>query len=144
MVEDSVARRSGGAGSFRGFVFEFRWLTDHAHAPDASCARGVPEEAAEDPMRVVIASILLLLVIVSVARAECAWVLWLGIGTTYTAFGAYGANAGERECKEASTQLMTDMRKDAKQLGEFLKSSSRYLCLPDTVDPRGPKEKGAK
>lgn len=29
--------------------------------------------------------------------------------------------------------------KDAKQLGEFLKSSSRYLCLPGTVDPRGPK-----
>lgn len=90
-------------------------------------------------MRAVIGSILLLLVIVPVAHAECAWVLWLGIGTTYTAFGAYGANAGEKDCKEAITQLMTEMRKDAKQLGEFLKSSSRYVCLPDTVDPRGPK-----
>jgi hypothetical protein len=65
--------------------------------------------------------------------------LWLGIGTTYTPFGAYGGNTGEKECKEAITQLMTDMKKDAKQLGEFLKSSSRYLCLPDTMDPRGPK-----
>ena len=90
-------------------------------------------------MRAVIASILLLLVIVSVAHAECAWVLWLGTGLTYTPFGAYGANTGEKDCKEAVTPLMTDMSKNAKQLGEFLKSSSRYLCLPDTVDPRGPK-----
>ena len=73
------------------------------------------------------------------AHAECSWVLWLGTGTTYTPFGAYGTNAGERECKEAITQLMANMQKEAKQVGEFLKSSSRYLCLPDTVDPRGPK-----
>jgi len=95
-------------------------------------------------MKAVIASILLLLVIVSAAHAECAWVLWLGTGTTYTPFGAYGASTGEQACKEAVTQLMTAMRKDSKQLTEFLKSSSRYLCLPDTVDPRGPKERGAK
>ena len=65
--------------------------------------------------------------------------LWLGTGTTYTPFGAYGGNTVEKECKEAVVQLMTDMRKDAKQLGEFLRASSRYLCLPDTVEPRGPK-----
>jgi hypothetical protein len=96
-------------------------------------------------MKAVIASILLLLVSVSVARAEAAWVLWLGTGTTYTPFGAYGGNMGEKACKEAATQLMTDMSKDAKQLAEFLKSSGRYLCLPDTVDPREPKgTKGTK
>ncbi|HKW95166.1 MAG TPA: hypothetical protein VJX92_25000 [Methylomirabilota bacterium] len=77
----------------------------------------------------------------SPAHADCAWVLWLGTGSTYTPFGAYGASTGERECKEAAAQLMTELRKDAKQLGEFLKSSSRYICLPDTVDPRGPKAK---
>jgi hypothetical protein len=73
------------------------------------------------------------------AWAECAWVLWLGTGSGYAAFGAYGGNTGEKDCKEAATQLMTNMGKDAKQLSDFLKSSSRYLCLPDTVDPRGPK-----
>lgn len=82
-----------------------------------------------------------LLVVTSSAHAECAWVLWLGTGATYTPFGAYGATAGEKECKEAATQLMTNMQKDPKQLAEFLKSSNRYLCLPDTVDPRGPKVK---
>lgn len=90
-------------------------------------------------MRAVTASILLLLVFASVAHAECAWVLWLGTGATYTPFGAYGGTSGERECKEAAAQLMTDMGKDAKRLGDFLKASSRYLCLPDTVEPRGPK-----
>jgi hypothetical protein len=73
------------------------------------------------------------------ASAEGVWVLWLGTGTTYTPFGAYGGNTGERDCKEAATQMMTNMSKDAKQMSEFLKASSRYLCLPDTVDPRGPK-----
>jgi hypothetical protein len=75
------------------------------------------------------------------ASAEGAWVLWLGTGTTYTPFGAYGGSTGERECKEAVAQLMTEMRKNSTQLSEFLKSSSRYICLPDTVDPRGPKGK---
>lgn len=87
----------------------------------------------------ILASMLLLLVSVSVAHAECAWVLWLGTGATYTPFGAYGGNTGEKECKESAVQLMADMRKDGKQMGEFLKASSRYVCLPDTVEPRGPK-----
>lgn len=88
---------------------------------------------------IVLASLTLLLVSASVAQAECAWVLWLGTGTTYTPFGAYGGPTGEKECKEGVAQLMTEMRKDTKQLGDFLKASSRYLCLPDTVEPRGPK-----
>jgi hypothetical protein len=75
------------------------------------------------------------------ASADGAWVLWLGTGTTYTPFGAYGGVSGERECKESVAQLMTEMRKNSTQLSEFLKSSSRYICLPDTVDPRGPKGK---
>ena len=82
-----------------------------------------------------------LLTLATFASAESAWVLWLGTGTGYTPFGAYGGQTGERECKEAIAQLMTEMRKDTAQLNEFLKSSSRYICLPDTLDPRGPKGK---
>jgi hypothetical protein len=82
-----------------------------------------------------------LLTLATFASAESAWVLWLGTGTGYTPFGAYGGQTGERECKEAIAQLMTEMRKDTTQLNEFLKSSSRYICLPDTLDPRGPKGK---
>jgi hypothetical protein len=93
-------------------------------------------------MMIILASLLLLLVSASVAHAESSWVLWLGTGANYTPFGAYGGNTGEKDCKEAAAQTMTEMSKDAKQMAEFLKASSRYLCLPDTVDPRGPKATG--
>ena len=71
--------------------------------------------------------------------AESAWVLWLGTGTGYTPLGAYGGAPGEKDCKEAAAQVMSAMKGDSKQLAEFLKSSSRYVCLPETVDPRGPR-----
>lgn len=35
--------------------------------------------------------------------------------------------------------MMRDLAKDTNQVAKFLKTRSRYLCLPDTVDPRGPK-----
>ena len=89
-------------------------------------------------MRALLA-LLCLLTLPTSAWAECAWVLWLGTGATYTTFGAYGTSAGEKDCKEALAQLMANMQRDTKQMTEFLKSSSRYLCLPDTVDPRRPK-----
>jgi hypothetical protein len=38
--------------------------------------------------------------------------------------------------------MMAAMKGNSKQLTDFLKSSSRYVCLPETVDPRGPR--GAK
>jgi hypothetical protein len=80
-----------------------------------------------------------LLVTPTSARAQSAWVLWLGTGTGYTPLGAYGGATGERECKEAAGQMMEAMKGSSKQLSDFLKSSSRYICLPETVDPRGPR-----
>lgn len=90
-------------------------------------------------LRIVLLASVILLTLTTSAAAENAWVLWLGTGTTYTPFGAYGGNTGERECKETAAQTMADLAKDTKQMAEFLRTSSRYLCLPDTVDPRAPR-----
>ncbi len=35
--------------------------------------------------------------------------------------------------------MMAQMKGNSKQLADFLKTSSRYLCLPETIDPRGPR-----
>ena len=66
------------------------------------------------------------------ADAECAWVLWTetvrqGGGTDYRVSDAFGS---EKACK------------DARQ-GRGFKALPKpvFLCLPDTVDPRGLKGK---
>ncbi len=80
-----------------------------------------------------------LLVAPAMAAAESAWVLWLGTGTGYTPLGAFGGATGEKDCKDSAAQMMAQMKGNSKQLADFLKTSSRYLCLPETIDPRGPR-----
>jgi hypothetical protein len=96
-------------------------------------------------MRAVIASLLLLLVIVAVAHAEGAWVLWTRTcdlrsqvcdgqwqrGATYEA---------ERWCRAARSNavnhgLTDEGRRVAARRGTVLE----YQCFPDTVVPPGPK-----
>jgi len=83
------------------------------------------------------------LVVVPVpAAAQSPSLLRLGTASRYTPLGAYGGGSGEKECKEAAAQMMAAMKGNSKELTDFLKSSSRYVCLPEAVDPRGPR--GAK
>ena len=74
-----------------------------------------------------------LLTSTATAYAECAWVLWgmmprMGGGLDYMALHA---SASEKACKE---ELM-ERKSRAKESG----GAAPLLCLPDTVDPRGPK-----
>lgn len=114
-------------------------------------------------MRPVIASILLVLTSVSVAHTECAWVLWmeerlaatppesswrvLQGATAYESCqaGLYArvrdddtdrATRGDRMLNEVSGPVIARLRgSDGRGASQVL----RYLCLPNTVDPRAPK-----
>jgi len=72
------------------------------------------------------------------AYAECAWVLWFTSGRTSAITSPSEAFATKKECEQAmirSDQRVKDYK--AKHPDDFA-----YLtCLPDTVDPRGPKGK---
>jgi hypothetical protein len=82
--------------------------------------------------RASLAVVLLLLASVGTASAECAWVLWswLPSGRLNFVF-AYDSRS---DCEVAGPRLMAhNEAAGLKKLG--------YLCVPDTVDPRGPKTK---
>lgn len=99
-----------------------------------------------------------LLIPAATAYAECAWVLWVrtqvpGQATTTSVLGAYEARA---ECKNAEREEIAGVRAkfpSAKmkvdretvwvwnEKGVAAVITHDYYCLPDTVDPRGPKTK---
>jgi len=85
----------------------------------------------------------LLLVFATPAAAECAWVLWTSHlpeptmkdpspSTIWTRYKAYSQeDGGVRACRSEEYRMM-----------EKRPSFTVYDCLPDTVDPRGPKGGG--
>jgi len=92
------------------------------------------------------------------AHAECAWVLWVrtqvpGQATTTSVLGAYEARA---ECKNAEREMIAGARAkfpsaktkvDRETVWVWNEKSAAtithdYYCIPDTVDPRGPKGSG--
>ena len=101
---------------------------------------------------------LYLLTSVATASAECAWVLWVrtrvpGQATTTSVLGAYEARA---ECKSAEREEIAGVRAkfpsakmkvDRETVWVWNEKSVAtvithdYYCIPDTVDPRGPKGK---
>jgi hypothetical protein len=84
--------------------------------------------------------VLLLLTSVGTASAECAWVLWkvtvLSSGDeVWGVLDAYPPAAGHAGCD----QKADDMNRGMKESPSRGLMPTTLLCLPDTIDPRGPK-----
>ncbi len=76
-----------------------------------------------------------LLAIATSASAECAWVLWTqALSPQRIELGPWNPAGGfdqRQECVQEETRILSLAQKD----------SLSTKCLPETVDPRGPKGK---
>jgi hypothetical protein len=90
-----------------------------------------------------------LLASAATAYAECAWVLWEQINTQGSQPTPTGAFVTAQACSLKLRELAQTGREQKKSvgytggalfIGEFT-DQMMFTCLPDTVDPRGPKTK---
>jgi hypothetical protein len=93
-------------------------------------------------LRIAVLAVLMSAATASSVAAECAWVLWT---TRYTMQG--GRTTGEvvlpldghalkRECDKS---LERREKNEAERRQKDPSRTDYFVCLPDTVDPRGPK-----
>jgi hypothetical protein len=94
---------------------------------------------------IIVSALILLLAAASSVEASCAWVLWAGsqsgqnIATPLEGLWTpYGAFDGRGQCDAAALDLRTRLAARGERPGW----STIFTCLPDTIDPRGPKGGG--
>ena len=106
-------------------------------------------------MKTLLVALLLLIVGTGTAFAECAWVVWAYSleKSTGEIYSVELARATKQECDQAVRAYVAVLKSDGFTVrgGEpgipeltAQKGTLRvkYFCLPDTVDPRGPKGGG--
>ena len=83
-------------------------------------------------MKTLLVALLLFIVGAGTAYAECAWVVWgQWMGTLEETWSPEDSFTAPAPCKAAAEQR--NRNRKANKLW--------FICLPDTLDPRGPKGK---
>ncbi len=85
-------------------------------------------------MKTLLVALLILVVGTGTASAECAWVLWLGIPGPPEALWTPMESYTKPEPCKAQAEFN-------RRIPGMEKGPGHFVCLPDTVDPRGPKGK---
>jgi hypothetical protein len=100
----------------------------------------------------IVLAVLLVLTFITSASAACAWVLWIRAAPaddggrlvgSFSAWTTHGAATNAHGCDELIPR--DDERRKAAldatgiSLARGQMASLRWQCLPDTIDPRGPK-----
>ena len=136
---------------------------DQARSGESVSSQRPPRRASDDATRTkgLLLVAAYLLAWAATASAECAWVFWLEAGDarTHESSSRPISGWGTREaCEQALTQkLASDSERDTEMDVTVDRQAGRprlwvrrkghseplavysYVCLPDTVDPRGPK-----
>ena len=81
-----------------------------------------------------------LLALATTAEANCAWIAWMktSVPGKPVAWKVMGASPDETQCRALAVAL-NDVNKSLTLPTE--KGTDNALCLPDSIDPRGPKGK---
>jgi len=85
--------------------------------------------------------VLSLLTSTATAYAECAWVVWMQVALSTGGpdqLTPLDAHPSKGACDQAKLQAQRVARDAERKVGA---PEPLFLCLPDTVDPRGPKGK---
>ena len=90
-------------------------------------------------MRLLILTLLVVSVMAASASAECAWVLWIHPDPRSDRAEPYDSYETRADC-QAWVAMMKKGIERGREYGPGL-SGLEPFCLPDTVDPRGPKGK---